>query len=346
MMANAKKILYTIALISLVLDFSGVSNALDINSIQTSITETIGPDQIPYSVYRISKDNNTFVDLNHWIAENFSDDATKVLYYLPETLLKLKVKTRSAVAFKTWEYNNYVQNIVVNYKQFLVLYTTPHGSYNPDGLYVFKEVLGVTIPKTQFTTLSEDSHSSVTGNETDATPPCEDVPGILSASKASCGSKVGSYNNVNAYSNYSVNSKDCCSATVYCKNYSGSCCTGYKWQCVEYVDRYFKQRFGRCIGGGNANTYYSNASSKGLHRAANGGSNGPQTGNILCSAGGKYGHVAIVREVGSNYIKVVEQNWYNSSDDNSMKLNMTVKSGKYTVSGFSSSYSIQGWLWP
>lgn len=345
-MSKSKRILCQVALIFMVLTFSSIAIALDTNSIQSSVTETVGPDKIPYTVYRITKDSNTFVDLNHWISGNFSEDATRLVYYLPETILNLKVNMRSAVAFKTWEYSNYVQNIVVDYKQFLVLYTTPHGSYNPDGSYVFRKILGKTLPKTQFTALTEDTHFSVPEDETNTQPSCENIPGLLSASQSGCGSKVGSYNSIDAFSNHSVSSKDCCSATVYCKNYNGSCCTGYKWQCVEYVDRYYSVKFGKCIGGGNANTYYSNYKSKGLHRAANGGTDKPQTGNILCSAGGGAGHVAIVREVGSNYVKVIEQNWYNGSDDNSMKLNMTVKNGKYTVSGFSSGYSIQGWLWP
>jgi surface antigen len=151
---------------------------------------------------------------------------------------------------------------------------------------------------------------------------------------------VGSYRGVNAYSNGSTGYYSGKS------NYYNGYRTGIKWQCVEYADRFFKAIFNRQITGGNANTYYSNASAKGLNRAPNGGTNGPRPGNILCSAGGSYGHVAIIREVGPNYIKVIQQNWSNSSSDNSKTLAMTVSNGKYTVSGFSSSYPVQGWLWP
>lgn len=57
-----------------------------------------------------------------------------------------------------------------------------------------------------------------------------------------------------------------------------------------------------------------------------------------------------MREVGSNYVKVIQQNWYNDSNDNDMKLSMSVTTKKgqkyYSVSVFSSSYPVVGWLWP
>ena len=164
------------------------------------------------------------------------------------------------------------------------------------------------------------------------------------ATADSFGTKVGSYAGVSAYSNGTV--------SYYSgqNNYYNGYRTGVNWQCVEYVNRFFKAIFGRQITGGNANTYYANASSKGLGRAANGGTNKPQTGNLICSNGSSYGHCAIVREVGSNYLKVIQQNWSNSSSDNSKTLSMSVKSsgGKnyYSVSPFSSSYPVVGWMWP
>lgn len=156
-----------------------------------------------------------------------------------------------------------------------------------------------------------------------------------SSSELSYGSYVGTFNNITAYSNGSNG------------YYSGvySCC-GVQWQCVEYANRYYYQSLGHTNlkGTGNANTYYSTASNKGLVAFVNGGTVPPAVGDMLPSNGGAYGHIAIVREVGSNYIKVIHQNWANDTSDNVKTLSMTASNGKYTVAGFSSSYPVQGWL--
>lgn len=327
------------------------ASALENNLIPIS-TKTVGEDKIPYSVYLIKN----FTDPQSWIENNYSKDTSAAVYFLPETLMNLDYYGKKAVAFKTFEHNNYVQNLLVEEGKVLILLTTPHGDYNPDGATVLQEVLGFTIPETEYTQLNEADHENPVEttqldeadqeNLEDSTQLNEDFhlnrreTATMSAAASSFGTKVGSFNGVDAYSNGS---------TTYASNqyytYNGYK-TGMKWQCVEYANRYFFAKFGKKIAGGNANSYYSNASSKGLNRAANGSTNKPQVGNILCSAGGSYGHLSIIREVGSNYVKVIEQNWSNSSSDNSTQLSMTVKNGKYTVSGFSSSYPVQGWLWP
>lgn len=149
------------------------------------------------------------------------------------------------------------------------------------------------------------------------------------------GSNVGSFQGVPAYSNGTNGTASNQYNTV--NGYR----TGMKWQCVEYVSRFYWLVYGRQIAGGNANSFYGNG--KGLNRRANGGSVRPQVGDILCSASGGYGHVAIVREVGSNYIVVIHQNWANTSADNAKRMTMTVSNGRYTVAA-AGSYSWQGWL--
>jgi surface antigen len=151
----------------------------------------------------------------------------------------------------------------------------------------------------------------------------------------SYGSYVGAFNGINAYSNGSNGYV----SGVY------SCC-GLQWQCVEFPNRYYSQKLGHknLKGTGNANTYFSTASSKGLVAYANGGSTPPAVGDMLPSAGGPYGHIALVREVGSNYIKVIHQNWSNDTRDSSKTLSMSVINGKYTVGPFSASYPVQGWM--
>ncbi len=100
------------------------------------------------------------------------------------------------------------------------------------------------------------------------------------------------------------------SPTTY--NYYNGINTGYKWQCVEFINRYYLQVYGmdiRGTTGGNAYQYYSLASQKGLLAYVNEGPTPPRVGDILCFSGGTgNGHVSIITEVGSNQIKVAHQN--------------------------------------
>ena len=154
------------------------------------------------------------------------------------------------------------------------------------------------------------------------------------------GAQVGTFNGVIAYSNGTVGNV----SNEY--NYYSGTNTGMKWQCVEFVNRYYAAVYAQNIriAGHNANDYYPNAAAHGLTPYNNGGTTAPQVGDILCSGGGQYGHVAIIREIGSNYINVIQQNWNNNSSDNSMTLSYSPQNGYYTIGSFSSSYSVQGWL--
>ncbi len=323
---------------------------LDTGHIRT--VATVGEDQVPYTITTIEN----VTDPLTWLKNTYSDEPTRAIHYLPESLQAVSVGGASGLAFKTWEINNYVQNLLLEKDGKHLLYSTPHGAFNPDGAKVFGPLLGLVLPPSdpalldEFPRLDEsDDHSATDTDETQSGPEADSDLNAVDArphgSSAKLmaspfGTKVGSYNGVDAYSNGSNG------YVSYQYNYYNNYNTGMKWQCVEYVNRYYKAIYNKQITGGNANTYYSNASSKGLNSAKNGSSTKPKTGMILCSNGGSYGHVAIIREVGSNYVKVIHQNWSNSSSDNSKQLSMTVKNGKYTISGFSSSYPVQGWLWP
>ncbi len=148
------------------------------------------------------------------------------------------------------------------------------------------------------------------------------------------GTYIGKFHEVCAYSN---------GTTGYLGPYDTY---GYRYQCVEWVNRFYVQMMvhKNMRGSGNANQYYDNYQQLELNRYPNGGTVPPEPGDILCSNGGTYGHIAIVRERGSTYVKVIQQNWYNDYRDSAMTLNMTVSGGTYTVSGFSANYPIQGWL--
>ena len=158
------------------------------------------------------------------------------------------------------------------------------------------------------------------------------------STRSAFGSYVGSFNDVNSYSNGTT------STASYEYNNSEGVNTGMKWQCVEYVNRYYYKIYGIDLKStgiyGNANHYYDNASKAGLIAYPNDGDFAPKEGDILCSNGSSYGHVAIVRNVTSNSIDVIHQNWSNTSSDNSKTLS---RSGNY-VSAFSSSYPVKGWL--
>ena len=122
----------------------------------------------------------------------------------------------------------------------------------------------------------------------------------------------------------------------------GGVATGWTWQCVEYAARYYKAVYNLQIAGRSANTWYANAAAKGLRAFPNGGTSRPRVGDILCSAYSD-GHVAIVREVGPNFVKVIHQNWSNTTADDSKRLTLTVTGGKYTVQP-AGRFSFQGWL--
>lgn len=156
------------------------------------------------------------------------------------------------------------------------------------------------------------------------------------------GTLLGNFNNINVYSNGTSGNV----SNEY--NYVNGTNTGMKWQCVEYVNRYYLSIYNMNIriAGHNAVDYYPNASARGLSSYPNNGTISPQVGDLLCFSGNTYGHVAIVREVGANYLKVAQQNVSNSASDVNYNVSMSVSSGHYGVSGSSigSNYVCQGWL--
>ena len=89
----------------------------------------------------------------------------------------------------------------------------------------------------------------------------------VETSGLSFGTQVGEYNGVIGYSNYD---NDYVSDDY---NYVDGYNTGMKWQCVEYVNRYYYVIYGQKIRipGTNADEYYDTASDRGLVAYPNGG---------------------------------------------------------------------------
>jgi len=276
----------------------------------------VGEDRIPYTVYTIKKPSD-FKDLQSWINNYYSSDKTQAIHVLPETILQITVKEKKAIAFKAWELEGLTQNILVdNNKKTIVLYTTPHFEENPDGTTVFQEILGITLPVNEYTGLSTTNYQPNVSQE------CEeensdstfelDLSGKMEIQATSCSSStrckdnvvIGSYSGVNAYSNGEYTG-----TSSYCGYYSSG---NYKYQCTEYVKRYYRQIKGKNLDGiGNANQYCTNASKYSLNRRWNCDPNNPNVpwaGDIIVKTSG-IGHVGIVKAVGSNYIDVVSQNW-------------------------------------
>ncbi len=92
---------------------------------------------------------------------------------------------------------------------------------------------------------------------------------------------------------------------------------GRKWQCVEFVKRYYYMHLGYTFpdGWGHAKDFFDAKLSsgsvnkrRGLLQFSNGDKELPKVNDLLVYNHGKYGHVAIVALVGDNYVEIVQQN--------------------------------------
>lgn len=92
---------------------------------------------------------------------------------------------------------------------------------------------------------------------------------------------------------------------------------GQKWQCVEYVKRFFKDAKGHEMPDvwGHAKDFFNDKlpdgvmnQARGLWQYRNGGRTAPVADDLLVFTSGKFGHVAIVTEVGDDYVEIIQQN--------------------------------------
>jgi len=156
---------------------------------------------------------------------------------------------------------------------------------------------------------------------------------IARQSDFSPGTKIDEYKGVAVYSN----------GTDYMSSHGLSYSSdgyyyGYKWQCVEFVKRFYYERFGFEMpdGAGNAKYFYNPMldqgdfnEQRGLVQYKNGGNVKPKEDDLLVFDKGYYGHVAIISGVGDDWIEVVQQN----SEVSREKYELVVKDGTYTIRG-------------
>ncbi|MCD7970388.1 MAG: CHAP domain-containing protein [Alistipes sp.] len=95
---------------------------------------------------------------------------------------------------------------------------------------------------------------------------------------------------------------------------------GLRYQCVEFVKRYYLYRYGHRMPDayGHARDFYDKGvrsggynSRRGLVQYANGAGPRPETGDLVVYRAGMfnpYGHVAIVAATGGDYVEVIQQN--------------------------------------
>jgi hypothetical protein len=165
------------------------------------------------------------------------------------------------------------------------------------------------------------------------------------------GTVLGNNSGVIGYSNSNS------SYTSNLPNYYNEIYTGMKYQCVEYTRRWLVQT--------QSLTYDSipcasdiwrlsalNSTVTGesipFNRVPNSSKCPPRVGSLLIYRRNKFnpvGHVAVITEVGSDYIRVSEQNWDSEywPGDYSRQLRMRVNQGRYQIVE-SLEYPVFGWM--
>jgi surface antigen len=110
---------------------------------------------------------------------------------------------------------------------------------------------------------------------------------------------------------------------------------GYKWQCVEYVKRYYFQVKNHRMPDvmGHAKDFFDHRTPqgkfnerRGLLQYRNGGEVKPEVDDLVVFTDSKYGHVAIVTKVTSDSVEIIQQNIHNRTRQS---LNLEVKAGNY-----------------
>lgn len=156
------------------------------------------------------------------------------------------------------------------------------------------------------------------------------------------GKELDSYMEVPVYYNGTIYTD------TYGENYSeDGYYYGYKWQCVEYVKRFYYDAKNHKMpdGFGNAKDFFDDNVKQGelnesrdLVQYKNGEDVKPEVDDLIVFTDSEYGHVAIVTGVTSSYIEVIQQNVLGKPRE---KFELTTEDGKYYVG---TTQEAAGWL--
>ena len=148
------------------------------------------------------------------------------------------------------------------------------------------------------------------------------------------GEEIARYKNIPAYQNGEV------VAQSHGKNYAeDGYYYGQKWQCVEYVKRFYHDALGHHMPSvwGHAADFFDPQIShgkvnpaRGLLQYDNGGDTPPKPNDLLVFRHSQYGHVSIVTKVTDKHLEVIQQNVHGHA---SAAYPIDKVKGKYTVGG-------------
>lgn len=122
---------------------------------------------------------------------------------------------------------------------------------------------------------------------------------------------------------------------------------GQKWQCVEFIKRFYEQSKGHRMPEvmGHAKSFFNDSipdgainQSRALVQYRNGSTNIPCVDDLVVFTGTKYGHVAIITEVGKDYLEVIQQNILGKPRQ---RFTLNTTNGQYFVTA---PQSPAGWL--
>jgi hypothetical protein len=160
--------------------------------------------------------------------------------------------------------------------------------------------------------------------------------------RISAGVEIGSLDGVKGYYNGPDFSKD------WGRNSVDKYDTGLKWQCVEYVRRYYYVHFGMKIGAGRHGKDFDAGGKDGkgafdglvrydyqgdatkADNLKDGLSVKPQHGDIFCMGQGTYGHVAIIASVTDTSVTIAQQNMVDEGFTYDLKLTQQ-KNGRWKL---------------
>lgn len=126
---------------------------------------------------------------------------------------------------------------------------------------------------------------------------------------------------------------------------------GLKWQCVEFIKRYYYEYFNHKMpnASGNAKDFFDKKAKDGslnkdrnLYQYTNESKLPPHKNDIIifrATTFNKYGHVAIISEVGEDYIEIIQQNPGIGAPSRE-KFTLTKENNRYKIE----SSTALGWL--